>query len=84
MPKRLRRDPKDEVQVGIMAVHAPVIEKSDKAKLPRLTKSLMSQLMSKIGRKGGKIGGKHRAEHMTAEQRRESASKAARARWGKD
>jgi hypothetical protein len=34
------------------------------------------------GRKGGQKGGKARAERMTAEQRSESARRAARARWG--
>ncbi|MBM3739915.1 MAG: hypothetical protein FJW39_29495 [Acidobacteria bacterium] len=37
----------------------------------------------KEGRKGGRIGGKKRAEAMTAEQRAESASNAAKARWAK-
>ncbi len=34
------------------------------------------------GRKGGQKGGKVRAQRMTAEQRRESARRAAQARWG--
>lgn len=34
------------------------------------------------GRRGGQKGGKVRAERMTAEQRSESARRAARARWG--
>ena len=33
------------------------------------------------GRKGGEIGGKNRASRMSAEERREAARKAARARW---
>jgi len=37
-----------------------------------------------LGRRGGLKGGKARAEKMTSEQRRESARRAARARWGKD
>lgn len=36
-----------------------------------------------LGRKGGLKGGKARAAKMTAEQRRESAKKAAAARWQK-
>ena len=36
-----------------------------------------------LGRMGGKIGGKARAAKLTAEQRRDSARKAARARWSK-
>jgi hypothetical protein len=34
-----------------------------------------------MGRRGGLKGGRARAENMTAEQRRESARKAAKARW---
>jgi hypothetical protein len=34
------------------------------------------------GRKGGQRGGKARADRMTAEERSESARKAARIRWG--
>jgi hypothetical protein len=33
------------------------------------------------GRQGGRKGGKSRAEQLTAEERSESARKAARARW---
>jgi hypothetical protein len=36
-----------------------------------------------LGRLGGKIGGKARAAKMTEEQRRDSARKAALARWSK-
>jgi len=36
------------------------------------------------GHLGGIIGGKARAANMTAEQRSESARRAARARWEKD
>lgn len=34
-----------------------------------------------LGRRGGVKGGKARAKNMTAEQRRESARRAAQARW---
>jgi hypothetical protein len=34
-----------------------------------------------LGRKGGAKGGKARAQNLTAEQRSESARKAAQARW---
>jgi hypothetical protein len=36
-----------------------------------------------LGRKGGLIGGKRRAAAMTPEERRDSARKAALARWAK-
>jgi hypothetical protein len=35
-----------------------------------------------LGRRGGLKGGKARAEKLTAEERHESAVKAAKARWG--
>ncbi len=35
-----------------------------------------------LGRRGGLIGGKVRAANMTPEERRDSARKAALARWG--
>jgi hypothetical protein len=42
-------------------------------------KSLLSKHLSKVGRKGGKA----RLDTMTAEERKESARKAAQARWSK-
>jgi len=39
--------------------------------------------MSEMGKKGGKVGGKLRAANMTPEERSQSASNAAKARWGK-
>jgi hypothetical protein len=36
-----------------------------------------------LGRRGGKIGGRARAEKLSAEERRQIALKAARARWSK-
>jgi hypothetical protein len=41
------------------------------------------QLFRDWGRTGGKIGGKARWKGLTAEERREVARKAARARWRK-
>ena len=41
----------------------------------------VSEYMRSIGSKGGKIGGKRRLKTMTAEQRKKSAQKAAKARW---
>jgi hypothetical protein len=38
---------------------------------------------SKAGSIGGKIGGATRAANLSPKQRKESASKAAKARWGK-
>jgi len=36
-----------------------------------------------VGKKVGKLGSKARAANLTAEERRESARKAAQARWAK-
>ena len=82
MRKRSRNEPEDEFQAGIMAVNRLTGETpAEPTKLPKLTKSVVSQLMAQMGRKGGKIGGKARAENMTAKERSEAASMAARARW---
>jgi hypothetical protein len=43
----------------------------------------ISRVMALMGRKGGLKGGKRRLVTMTPEERRESAFKAARARWSK-
>jgi hypothetical protein len=45
------------------------------------TSNRAKSVMAEMGSKGGKIGGKRRAENMSPEQRRASASRAARARW---
>jgi hypothetical protein len=37
-----------------------------------------------LGRMGGKVGGANRAAQLSPERKREIASKAARARWGKE
>jgi hypothetical protein len=44
---------------------------------------LLSQIMAEMGRKGGKIGGKRRLKTMTAKQRSDVASRAAKTRWAK-
>jgi len=45
---------------------------------PRVLKAIQE-----LGRQGGLIGGKARARKLGAEERREIARKAARARWSK-
>jgi hypothetical protein len=72
MQKRLRTD--DSLAGGV-AVDAN--GKSNGASNAQGAKSVMAEM----GSKGGKIGGKRRAENMSPEQRRASASRAARARW---
>jgi hypothetical protein len=46
-------------------------------------RSEISKYLSEIGRKGGLKGGKARAEKLTAEQRKEIATRAAKKRWEK-
>jgi hypothetical protein len=58
-----------------------IVEESTREANPE--KSLISKVMSEMGRRGGKIGGKRRMETMTAEERRNVASNAARKRWAK-
>src|SRR5262249_49032847 len=47
-------------------------------------KQTISRIMAEMGRKGGKIGGRKRAAKLAPQQRSDSASKAARVRWGKE
>ena len=49
---------------------------------PSVSKAI-SRVMAQMGSRGGKIGGKRRLETMTAEQRSQVASDAAKARWAK-
>ena len=76
MPKRIRR-PKDVSQWAHQIVAESV--KEDKP----LPADEISRVMAAMGRHGGRIGGKRRLETMTAEQRTEAASHAARRRWAK-
>lgn len=76
MPKRIRKrksqDPSQwAYQIVKESVEAPISSEQ------------VSKIMSAMGRKGGKIGGKRRLETMTAEERSEAASHAARAKWAK-
>ncbi len=75
---RKRQEPEDINQIaGRMARH--VIEATEE---PDLSDAAMrSSLARALGRLGGLKGGPARAARLTKEQLRESASKAARARW---
>jgi hypothetical protein len=76
MPKRISKKLKDPNQIAAAVVAVSTMEP---AKFDRVT---LSEVMAAMGRKGGKIGGKRRLKTMTADQRKASAAKAARARWG--
>jgi hypothetical protein len=76
MPDRSRKRPRDANQLAKLitdiatgdVADAPVDDGKDPAAVA-------------LGRKGGLKGGKARAASMTAEQRSESAKRAANARW---
>jgi hypothetical protein len=76
MPDRSRKRPHDPNELAKRLVDVATGEASkydpDEGKDPAAVA---------LGRKGGLKGGKARAEKMTAEERSESARKAAEARW---
>lgn len=78
MPKRTRTTPKLDVAQNARRVCLEAIESSETVEL-----TIVQQVMRQMGAKGGKIGGKRRLETMTDAQRKASAKKAAKARWGK-
>jgi hypothetical protein len=84
MPKRISKKelPSDVNQAAFLLVERSTQEDAAPPKRPTVSKAV-SKIMSQMGRKGGKIGGKARLVKMTAEQRRQIASDAARARWKK-
>ena len=78
MPDRSRKRPRDPNQLAKLIVDLATGEAQepnpDQGKDPAAVA---------LGRKGGLKGGKARAEKMSAEQRSESARRAAQARWSK-
>jgi hypothetical protein len=78
MPKRIRKQrPTDPSQWAYQIVKEAVQDE------PPTPAEEVSKVMAEMGRKGGKIGGKRRLETMTAEERSDAASHAARKRWSK-
>ena len=81
MPKRLSRD---DQPAGInQAAYQMVRPSTQTDPDPKVSRSEISRVMAAMGHRGGRIGGKRRMETMTAAQRREVASKAAKTRWAK-
>jgi len=60
-----------------------MVEEAAPEPIKMLIPRSVSRVMAKMGSKGGRIGGKRRLVKMTAEQRRQIASDAAKARWKK-
>jgi len=78
MPDRSRKRPRDPNQLGKLIVDLATGEAEE-----TLTEDTRDPAAVELGRKGGLKGGKARAAKMTAEERSESARKAACARWAK-
>ena len=81
MPKRSGKRPRD-----LNSLAASIVEDStDEAPPdPEPSEPEKDPAAVMLGRRGGLKGGKARAQKLTAEQRRESARRAARARWKSD
>ena len=76
MPKRSRmpRDPNQRAKA--------VVDFATGEREPDPPAPVKNAAAVELGRMGGLIGGKARAANMTPEERRDSARKAALARWG--
>jgi hypothetical protein len=78
VPDRSRKRPRDPNQLGKLIVDIATGEADD-----TLPESEKNPAAVELGRKGGLKGGKARASSMTPEARRQSAQRAAQARWRK-
>lgn len=78
--KRLKR-PRDPAQLAKLMIDIASGEVEDKP--PDIIDPNKDPAAVSLGRRGGLKGGKARAAKLTANQRAEIASKAAKARWGK-
>jgi len=76
MPKRSRKPPADPNQAAA-SILAQIT--GEELKLEPIEKNAAAVA---LGRLGGLKGGKKRAEHLGPEKLKESARKAAEARWG--
>lgn len=81
MPNRSRKKPQREKDTQQLARH--ILDSVVPDAEPAAEEKPKDPAAVALGRKGGLKGGKARATKMTAEQRAESARKAAKARWRK-
>lgn len=79
MPKRPRR-PRDPNELAFQVFQEAIGEAPPAEPEPEREKNPAAVALGKLG---GAKGGRARAENMTKKQRRESARKAALARWAK-
>jgi hypothetical protein len=78
MPKRSRRPPSDPFEAA-HSIFGQITSEEPRTEPP----AEKDPAAVALGRRGGLKGGKARSESMTPEQRKESARKAAEARWSK-
>lgn len=76
MPDRSRKRPRDANQLAKLIVDIATGEADDATQDDGKDPAAVA-----LGRKGGLKGGKARADKLTAEERSESARRAAQARW---
>ena len=76
---RTRPRPRASIPDSVTHGRIPGMAKPTKAELH----AALREYMRKIAARGGRKGGPARAKKLSAEERRASASKAARARWAK-
>jgi hypothetical protein len=82
MPKRTRKESQDINEFAFS-----VVKQSTEAPVPGVdlsNKATVSQIMREMGRRGGLKGAVTLNARLTPAQRKKSAQRAARARWGKD
>lgn len=82
MPKRSSKQ-KNIRDINVLGAH--IVEQATGEPTPKdiTDESTKNPAAVALGRLGGLKGGKARANKLTPEQRKESARKAAKARWGK-
>ncbi len=79
MPDRSRKRPRDPNQLAKLVVDIATGDADDAPGDVGKNPAAVA-----LGRKGGLKGGKARAAKMSAQERTESAQRAARARWSKN
>lgn len=90
MPSRSSKKPKKDFSqvafdvVSRLTAGRPSTDSKEGVSKALDDEELRKQVMREMGRRGGKKGGKARAENLTADQRAEIASKAAKSRWRKN
>ncbi len=80
MPKRSSKK-KNIRDINVLASH--IVEQATGEPSPKPENSNKNPAAVALGRLGGLKGGKARANKLSAEQRKEIAKKAAKARWNK-